>query len=87
MTTPSVYEYPDQLETTSSRNDDMSCDNDADRDDDQTTSAEYEILLQEAIESDLKETELTGSTTTSINGVYGGFNTAYQFRIVERLLI
>ena len=62
MTTPSVYEYPDQLENCSSRNDDMSYDNDADRDDDQTTSAEYEILLQEAIEADLKETELTGLT-------------------------
>lgn len=55
-----AYEYSDQLEAHTPRSDDQSFDNDGDRDDDQTTSAEYDILLQEAIESDLRDTELTG---------------------------
>ena len=55
-----AYEYSDQLEAQTPRSDDQSFDNDGDRDDDQTTSAEYDILLQEAIESDLRDTELTG---------------------------
>jgi hypothetical protein len=58
--TTNAYEYPDQLEASTPRADDQSFDNDMDREDDQTTSAEYELLLQEAIDTDLKETELTG---------------------------
>ena len=60
--TTNAYEYSDQLEASTPRGDDQSFDNDLDRDDDQTTSAEYELLLQEAIDTDLKETELTGSS-------------------------
>lgn len=62
--TTNAYEYPDQLEASTPRADDQSFDNDMDRDDDQTTSAEYELLLQEAIDTDLKETELTGREDT-----------------------
>lgn len=64
--TTNAYEYPDQLEASTPRADDQSFDNDIDRDDDQTTSAEYELLLQEAIDTDLKETELTGRANTII---------------------
>jgi hypothetical protein len=64
--TTNAYEYPDQLEASTLRGDDQSFDNDMDREDDQTTSAEYELLLQEAIDTDLKETELTGQADAII---------------------
>ena len=54
------YEYPDNSDTlpmTSMRADDSSVD---ERDDDQTNTLEYDVLLQEANDSDLRETELTG---------------------------
>ena len=54
------YEYPDNLDTlpmTSMRADDSSVD---ERDDDQSNTLEYDLLLQEANEIDLRETELTG---------------------------
>ena len=53
------YEYPDNLDILPMplRADDSSVDG---QEDDQTNSAEYDLLLQEATESDLRETELTG---------------------------
>ena len=56
----SAYEYPDSLDLMAMppmRADDSSVD---DREDDQTNSLEYDTLLQEANETDLRETELTG---------------------------
>lgn len=62
----SDYEYPDNvdaLQMPAVRGDDNSFD---DREDDQTNSLEYDILLQEAIDSDLRETELTGDAQETI---------------------